>query len=69
MSKLHYAGHTFDVGDSVTSADLTTETGTIQVRTKAGGFLTITTGPGIAIALEELPARDESRPPRTVTVL
>lgn len=56
--KLHYAGATIDVADSVHQSDVTSAEGTITVRTRSGGFLTFVTGPGIAIALEETAVRE-----------
>lgn len=67
--KLHYGGSVFEVADSVKSSDLTHEEGRMTIRTKKGAFLTLVTGPGIPIALEEPQPGTASEQPRTVTVL
>lgn len=57
MKRLHYGGITINVDDSVQRSDVTAGEGAITIRTQGGGWLTFATGPGIPVALEELPTR------------
>lgn len=56
--KLYYAGTVIQVDDSVQRTDIRATQGAITVKTAIGGSITLATGPGIALALEELPVRD-----------
>lgn len=67
--KLHYGGSVFEVSDSAKPSDLSDESGRVTIWTKKGARLTLVTGPGISIALEEPQSGTASAPPRTATVL
>jgi hypothetical protein len=56
--KIHYGGTVIRVADSVQRDAVRSTVGAITLPTPSGGYVTLATGPGIAIALEESPIRE-----------
>jgi hypothetical protein len=56
--KIHYGGTVIHVADSVQRDAVRSTAGAITLQTLSGGYVTLATGPGIPIALEEGPIRE-----------